>query len=114
MEASGHDEDAAATLARDAALTQLEETVGDREFVAELIGDFLTALPAQLVALREACAQRDQDQVHRGAHTLKSNAATFGADELAGACRELEHAAGGGDAASVQELVTRVEAAAAR
>jgi HPt (histidine-containing phosphotransfer) domain-containing protein len=114
MEAPGHDGDAAATLALDAALAQLEETVGDREFVAELIGDFLAALPTQLAALREACAEGDLEQLHRGAHTLKSNAATFGAEEFARACRELEQAARARELADVQEAVARVEAAAAR
>ena len=114
MEASSHDGDAAATLAIDAALAQLEETVGDREFVAELIGDFLTALPAQLAALNEAGSRGDREQLHRGAHTLKSNAATFGAEGFALACRELEQAAGAGEMAGVQELVVCVEAAAAR
>jgi HPt (histidine-containing phosphotransfer) domain-containing protein len=114
MEAPGHDADAAATLALDAALARLEETVGDREFVAELIGDFLAALPAQLAALREAGADGDLEQLHRGAHTLKSNAATFGAEDFALACRELERVAGAGEAAELQEAVARVEAAAAR
>jgi HPt (histidine-containing phosphotransfer) domain-containing protein len=114
MEAGGNDADAAATLARDAALAELEETVGDREFVAELIGDFLTGLPAQLGELRAACAGRDLEQLHRGAHTLKSNAATFGAEDFARACRELEQAARGGETADAPELVARVEAAAAR
>lgn len=114
MEAPGHDADAAATLALDAALARLEETVGDREFVAELIGDFLAALPAQLAALREACAEGDLQQLHRGAHTLKSNAATFGAEDFALACRELERVAGAGEGAELQQAVARVEAAAAR
>jgi HPt (histidine-containing phosphotransfer) domain-containing protein len=114
MEASGHDADAAATVARDAALAELEDTVGDREFVAELIGDFLAGLPAQLGALRAACSEGDLEQLHRSAHTLKSNAATFGAESFALACRELEHAASGSEAADTQELVARVEAEAAR
>jgi HPt (histidine-containing phosphotransfer) domain-containing protein len=114
MEASGHDADAAATLALDAALAELEETVGDREFVAELIGDFLAGLPAQLLQVRAACSGGDLEQLHRSAHTLKSNAATFGAEGFALACRELEHAAGTGDAADTEELVARVEAEAAR
>jgi HPt (histidine-containing phosphotransfer) domain-containing protein len=114
MEAPGQDADAAATLALDAALARLEETVGDREFVAELIGDFLAALPAQLATLREACADGDLEQLHRGAHTLKSNAATFGAEDFALACRELERVAGAGQTAELQQAVARVEAAAAR
>ena len=114
LEASGHDADAAAMPALAAALAQLEETVGDREFVAELIGDFLDGLPAQLAALREASSNGDEEHLHRVAHTLKSNAATFGAAGLAEACRELEQAARGAEPPETRELVARVEAEAAR
>lgn len=114
MEASGQGADAAATLALDAALAELEETVGDREFVAELIGDFLDGLPAQLAALRAASDGGDQEQLHRIAHTLKSNAATFGAESFARACRELEQAARGGEPAAAGDLVARVDLEAAR
>lgn len=114
LEASGHDADAAARPALAAALAQLEETVGDREFVAELIGDFLDGLPAQLAALGEASSHGDAEDLHRVAHTLKSNAATFGAEGLAEACRELEQAARGTEPAETRKLVARVEAEAAR
>jgi HPt (histidine-containing phosphotransfer) domain-containing protein len=114
MEASGHDADAAAMPALAAALAQLEETVGDREFVAELIGDFLDGLPAQLAALRAAASSGDAGALHRVAHTLKSNAATFGAEGLAEACRELEHAARTADRADAGDLLARVEAEAGR
>jgi HPt (histidine-containing phosphotransfer) domain-containing protein len=112
MDASGHDADTAATRALDTALAQLEETVGDREFVAELIGDFLAELPAQLLVLREASSQGDAEELHRVAHTLKSNAATFGAEGLADACRALEQAARTVGADDARELVGRVEAEA--
>ena len=90
MESSGQKPNTEAALAVDAALAQLEETVGDREFVAELIHDFLAELPAQLAELRAASSEGDAERLHRIAHTLKSNAATFGAERLANACRELE------------------------
>jgi HPt (histidine-containing phosphotransfer) domain-containing protein len=92
----------------EAALTELEQVVGDAAFVAELIDEFLAGLPTQRAALRAAMAADDTEQVHRLAHTLKSNAATFGGVAFAEACRELELAAQGGlpiDAA----LVRRVE-----
>jgi HPt (histidine-containing phosphotransfer) domain-containing protein len=101
-----------ADAAIEAALAALEETVGDREFVAELIGDFLAGLPAQLAALHVACADGDGEQERRIAHTLKSNAATFGAEALAGACRELEHLPSTGGAGT-HALIARVEEAAA-
>ena len=78
--------------------------------MAELIGDFLDGLPGQLAALRAADATADAEAVHRIAHTLKSNAATFGADDLAAACRALEAATASGSAATIE----RVEAEAAR
>lgn len=111
METSADDAGGAGALA--VALARLEETVGDPEFVAELIGDFLDALPGQLEALRSAGLSGDSEQVHRIAHTLKSNAGTFGAESLALACRELERAAAGGTADS-GELIARVAAEAAR
>lgn len=114
LEASGHRANTAAALAVDAALAQLEETVGDREFVAELIDDFLAELPAQLAALQTASSEGDAELVHRIAHTLKSNAATFGAEALASACRELEQSARAGEPAQARELVVRVDAEAAR
>jgi HPt (histidine-containing phosphotransfer) domain-containing protein len=114
MQPSGHDADAAATLTLAAALALLEETVGDRGFVAELIGDFLDALPGQLAALRAGESAGDGEELHRIAHTLKSNAATFGAEGLALACRRLEQAVRAGGAPENQELIELVEAEAAR
>jgi HPt (histidine-containing phosphotransfer) domain-containing protein len=113
LEASAHGADAAAARALDAALARLEESVGDPEFVAEVIGDFLAGLPGQLDALRSAQSAADAEQVHRIAHTLKSNASTFGAEELALACRALEGAAAGGQVTETHELVARVEGQAA-
>jgi len=114
VESSGDNASAGAALAVDAALAQLEETVGDREFVAELIDDFLAELPAQLAALRAACSEGNAEPLHRIAHTLKSNAATFGAEGLASACLELEQSARAGEPADAGELVAHVEAEAAR
>ncbi|HSK17138.1 MAG TPA: PAS domain S-box protein [Gaiellaceae bacterium] len=72
------------------ALDDLEETVGDRTFVSDLIDTFLAESPRLVSALRDGLAQRDDDEVRRAAHTLKSNARTFGAGALADACEELE------------------------
>ena len=116
VESEGRAPEAAAdeALAIEEALVSLEATVGDRGFVAELLDDFLSALPAQLEAMRAACAGSDLEALHRGAHTLRSNAATFGADSLARACRALEDAARGGDAAQTQQLLGCVESEAVR
>jgi GAF domain-containing protein/CheY-like chemotaxis protein/HPt (histidine-containing phosphotransfer) domain-containing protein len=74
-----------------AVLERLAESMGgDDAFVAELIDQFLTDSPALVAAARRGLEAGDADEVRRAAHTLKSNAATFGANELADRCRRLE------------------------
>jgi histidine phosphotransfer protein HptB len=65
-----------------------ESTGGD--FIVELIDTFLEDMPSQLEQLKNALAAQDTESFRRAAHTIKSNAATFGADQLAGLARELE------------------------
>jgi CheY-like chemotaxis protein len=91
------------------ALEQLHVTTGDRDFVVELVDTFLRDAPALLEALRGA----DAEQVHRAAHTLKSNAEVFGATRLTGLSRELERTPGGAAhlVARIDEEYARVEAA---
>jgi DNA-binding response OmpR family regulator len=74
-----------------AVLSRLSASMGgDDEFVAELIDQFLADAPGYMAAAREALANGDAEAVRRAAHTLKSNAATLGANELADSSRELE------------------------
>jgi CheY-like chemotaxis protein len=80
------------------ALTRLSEgTGGDDGFVAELIEQFVTEAPDLVAAMRTGTDTGDADGVRRAAHTLKSNAATFGANELAARCAALEDAAKRGE-----------------
>jgi HPt (histidine-containing phosphotransfer) domain-containing protein len=53
----------------------------------------------------------DGDAVRRAAHTLKSNAATFGATALTELCAELEAQARNGDLADGEASLSRIEAA---
>ena len=81
----------------DAVLQRLAESMGgDDAFVAELIDQFVTDSPALVAAARRGLEAGDADEVRRAAHTLKSNAATFGANELADRSSRLEAAAKGG------------------
>lgn len=68
--------------------TLRESTGGD--FIVELIDTFLEDLPSQVAQLKDALAAQDADSFRRAAHTLKSNAATFGAHRLTDLARELE------------------------
>jgi HPt (histidine-containing phosphotransfer) domain-containing protein len=69
---------------------------GDAEFVADLIGQFVADTPALVEAARAGLASGEVDEVRRAAHTLKSNAATFGAGELQARSKALEEAARAG------------------
>ena len=69
----------------------------DPEFDQELISSFLADLPVMLQTMVDARAAGDAPTLRRAAHTLRSQAAVFGADDLIRSCRALESAAGGGD-----------------
>jgi PAS domain S-box-containing protein len=92
------------------ALKRLVETLGDEAALGELIGTFLDEAPKLLSTLRIAVRENDADDLRRAAHTLRSNAATFGADTLAELCRRLEGMAEAGAFAGADGLVARVEA----
>jgi HPt (histidine-containing phosphotransfer) domain-containing protein len=72
-----------------ATFTDLREAVG-AEFVTELVDTFLDEAPGMLAQLRAALAGSDADSYRRAAHSLKSNANTFGARDLAGKARDIE------------------------
>ena len=67
----------------------LRDTTGG-EFVRELVDTFLTEAPSMLADLRESLASGDGDRFRRAAHSLKSNANTFGALALGTFAKELE------------------------
>ncbi len=60
------------------------------EFINELIDTFLDDAPKMTHELRSALDANDADSFRRAAHSLKSNAATFGASQLAEQAKELE------------------------
>jgi HPt (histidine-containing phosphotransfer) domain-containing protein len=60
------------------------------EFVAELVETFAEEGPAMLAELRSARQSGEADRFRRAAHSLKSNALTFGASKLAEDVRSLE------------------------
>jgi HPt (histidine-containing phosphotransfer) domain-containing protein len=72
-----------------AVFAELEATAG-AEFARELIDTFLEEAPPMLAELRNALAAGRVDAFRRAAHSLKSNASTFGALTLAAMARQLE------------------------
>lgn len=85
-----------------AVFDDLRATAGD-EFVAELAATFVEEAPGILAELRSALTDASADRFRRAAHSLKSNALTFGATALAAQARALE-LGGLGAAADAQAL----------
>ncbi|HET6771127.1 MAG TPA: PAS domain S-box protein [Actinomycetota bacterium] len=100
---------AAETALDPAVIERMVASFGDDGGVAELIDTFLDHVPEQLATLRTAVEVGDADEARRGAHTLKSNAATFGASSLAELCRELEAAAKANTLGDAADVVTRIQ-----
>lgn len=63
---------------------------GEPEVMRELVDTFLNEGPLIVEALRESAAALDRRSLNRAAHSLKSTAATFGANRLSRLCRDLE------------------------
>jgi HPt (histidine-containing phosphotransfer) domain-containing protein len=60
------------------------------DFINELIDAFLEDAPLMVQNMQTALASGDVESFRRNAHSLKSNAYTFGATELGALARELE------------------------
>jgi HPt (histidine-containing phosphotransfer) domain-containing protein len=60
------------------------------DFINELIDAFLEDAPNMIHNIQTAAEVGDVETFRRNAHSLKSNAFTFGAAELGGLARELE------------------------
>ena len=88
-------------------IEDLQDTMGP-EFVADLVGTFFEEAPQMLADLKNAAAQDDADSFRRAAHSMKSNATTFGAAELANEARALEL---GGIGPDVSQDIARLETA---
>ncbi len=87
---------------------ELKDATGD-DFAAELVSTFLEEAPGMIESLKEAVGVSDADGYRRAAHSIKSNANTFGATTLA----ELAKAVELGDLPASDDLsdAVRLEAA---
>lgn len=68
---------------------ELKQMSGD-DFINEIIDAFLDDAPAMFANIQFALDNQDVESFRRNAHSLKSNANTFGAAELAALAKELE------------------------
>ena len=60
------------------------------DFINELIDAFLEDAPSMISQMEAALPSKDAEVFRRNAHSLKSNANTFGATELGVLAKELE------------------------
>ncbi|HEX4234167.1 MAG TPA: Hpt domain-containing protein [Caldimonas sp.] len=99
----------------DVAFAELQQSAG-ADFVHELVDTFLEEAPRMLAELRSAAVTGRSDAFRRAAHSLKSNANTFGALTLGSMARELElnGAPPGGDEAAIDTLAAEYGRVAAR
>jgi len=88
-----------------AALGRLRETAGDASLMRQLIDAFLLNADGLVADL----GGDEAEKVRRAAHTLKSNARTFGATDLADLCQQLEDCARAGELDSAGELARQIE-----
>ena len=72
-----------------ATFDELKQMSGE-DFINELIDAFLDEAPNMIQNMRVALAAKDVESFRRNAHSLKSNANTFGATELSALSKELE------------------------
>ena len=72
------------------AIARMRSIAPDDESFGRLVTSFLDNGATLLTQLADAAGSDDIDVLRRNAHTLKSNATSFGATELAELCAELE------------------------
>jgi len=68
---------------------ELKQMSGD-DFINELIDTFLEDAPKMIAEIKSSHAANNAETFRRAAHSMKSNAATFGASQLAALSKELE------------------------
>jgi two-component system sensor histidine kinase/response regulator len=92
----------------------LAACLGDRQALDRLLAAFLSALAAQLPAIRRAAASGDARQVCQEAHAIKGAALNLHAKELAERAAEMEAAGRGGDLEVISAMLSGLEEAARR
>lgn len=85
------------------------KSMTDPIFLVELIDVFLSDSPELIRQMQDGLLTGNTEGVRRAAHTLKSNAASFGATSLSSAARELEMLAKSGTLVDAQPKLNTLE-----
>jgi HPt (histidine-containing phosphotransfer) domain-containing protein len=86
-----------------------ETTLGDDEFMAELIDIYLGDAAPQIELLRAAVAQADIATASSVAHRLKGSSGNVGAESLSALCGQIERASRQSRVHEVSLMLPRVE-----
>ncbi len=98
-----------------AALAQLQEMMGgEPAYLHELIDGFLAEAPQLIAKIEQGLAAADAPIIHLAAHSLKSNAADFGAARLHELAIQVEALAKEANLAELPELVADMNQAYAQ
>ena len=89
----------------------LEEFLGDRAFLVEVLDGFLGNVEGQLPVLRQALDGGDGERLSREAHAIKGGAANLTAERLSTLASELEVMGKSGRLAGAEDLLRRIEKA---
>ena len=68
---------------------ELKQMSGE-DFINELIDTFLEDAPKMIAEIKSAFESNNIESFRRAAHSMKSNASTFGASQLSALAKELE------------------------
>jgi two-component system sensor histidine kinase/response regulator len=82
----------------------------DGTLMDELVGTFLSLLPARLASIREAAANGNAAELARAAHTLGGSCANLGCPRMADFCGQLEVLGRTGSVAGAPELLSALDA----
>jgi HPt (histidine-containing phosphotransfer) domain-containing protein len=97
-----------------AALDRLRATMGASFLDDELLSTFVEDSRDLVVTMRRALSEKDTDSFRRAAHSLKSNAASFGAMTLSTLAKDLEALARSGSLDGAASRVERLAVECAR
>ena len=99
-----------------AALARLNELLGEQAatILPTLVAQYEVQVPQLLTQIETALTQNDVAVTRRAAHTLKTNAAYFGAEQLQAVAYAIEQAAKSNDLAGVAALLTSAKDAFAQ
>jgi len=87
----------------------LEQTLGNKELLKELLEEFINNTADQLKIFRGALENDDREMLLNEAHSLKGTAVNLGLDSIAALALHLENMVREGDLTSAKQIIIKIE-----